>query len=271
MPKRTKKITIIALVLYALLITWHVFAAIKNDVKPQGTGLESALYLFLSVQPGGFHESVIVDLTEMALMSSAGAGFYLYLKNNNTFSNVQQRINYFGFFKQGIKHTFLGAVSLSLLTNLYELILINWFYYPFVYKVKSAFLSNSGNTYFSSNSLVYIISYIALAAIGWGIFALLVFGIGLFVKKNALILTIGPITGLLLIILPILGSKGSKALQVLSISSFFYTLISPGQENSSVQYQPINSILAYMLAVVIYLLIALVLIKLWQKQQVNKG
>lgn len=90
--KNTKKIIVFILMLYFVLITVHVFLGIHG-----ASGLLSAkgnisVGLFFALQSGGGSSNILVDILQMSLLTIIGSAFFVYLKNNNIFSNVQQRI-----------------------------------------------------------------------------------------------------------------------------------------------------------------------------------
>ncbi|WEV70470.1 hypothetical protein OZY43_05875 [Lactobacillus sp. ESL0785] len=269
--KRTKKYIILIIALFFLLITWHVFSAIKDN---QGILIKGniSVHLFFTMQSGGGNDGIMVDLIMMLVFSIIGSGIFVYLKNSNIFSGVQQRVGYRQFLKKGIINTFLSGMGLSLITNLYEMLLINWFYFPFVYNFHDTNLSEGMRPgYFTTNDLTEILLFIILAAIGWGIFSVLVFSVGLFVQKNALYISIGPILGLILILLPILGNMNNLVWRTFSFSWFLYTLVAPGQYTFMSQRPPINSLVAFILAGVIYLVVALLIINLWYRRKLREG
>lgn len=93
------------------------------------------------------------------------------------------------------------ATLTSVFTNIYRLGLINWFYYPLVFQTQPAQIYRDARPgYFSSNELIDVVFYIIFAAVGWGIFAALVFSVGLFVKKNVLFYVVGPSIAIALIL-----------------------------------------------------------------------
>ncbi|RHW51000.1 hypothetical protein [Lactobacillus bombicola] len=269
--KNTKKIIVFILMLYFVLITVHVFLGIHG-----ASGLLSAkgnisVGLFFALQSGGGSSNILVDILQMSLLTIIGSAFFVYLKNNNIFSNVQQRIGYATFLKQGLKDNFGAAATLSIVTNLYEMFLINWFYFPFVYKTNDqVYLHAIRPANILTNDLSEIVLFILLSAIGWGIFAILVFSLGLHIRKNAFYPIIGPLLGLILILLPTLGNMNNVIWRTFSYVWFLFSLVAPGQYTFVSQAPPIKSIFAFIIAAFIYLMIAAVLISVWYKQKVER-
>ncbi|RMC24159.1 MULTISPECIES: hypothetical protein [unclassified Lactobacillus] len=271
MLKRTKVMYITILILYFLLITVHVFLGIHD-----ASGLLSAkgnisVGLFFALQSGGGGSNILVDISQMSLLTIIGSAFFVYLKNNNIFSNVQQRIGYATFLKQSLKNTFGAAAILSLATNLYEMFLINWFYFPFMYKTNDqVYLHAIRSANILADDLSEILLFIFLSAIGWGIFAILVFSVGLYIRKNAFYPIIGPLLGLILILLPTLGNMNNLIWHTFSYAWFFFSLVAPGQYTFISQAPPIKPIFAFIIATFIYLAIAAVLISVWYKQKIER-
>ncbi|WEV44166.1 hypothetical protein OZX56_02755 [Lactobacillus sp. ESL0684] len=267
MLKRTKKIISITIILYFFLITCHTFVSIKDGQGILSAGGNISVSIFFEMQAGGGNGSEIVDLTMMAVLSVIGSGLFIYIKNNNMFDSVQQRLRYKRFLMKSVITTFLAATGLSIFTNLYEMSLINWFYFPFTYKMNDPFLRSHRPSNFTNNDFVEILLFIILGAVGWGIFAIFIFSIGLFVRKNAFYIIVGPIIGLVLILLPILGNIHSLIWRVFSYSWFVYTLIAPGQYTFISEAPPIKPGLSFIIAAMIYLAAAVLLISIWYKKQ----
>ncbi|WEV41004.1 hypothetical protein [Lactobacillus sp. ESL0681] len=264
MPKRTKKIIVIAVILYLILITIYAFTTFKDRAGLLKQG-NISVHTFFELQ-SGLNDNIMVDILEMFLFPLLGSVLFIYLKNNSLV-NLQQRIGYRGFLKRGITTTFLAGAGISLLTNLYEMGLINWFYYPFVYNFADPDLNSFRPSNLTNNDLTEIILFIIFAAIGWGIFAIFIFSVGLFVRKTALYFAMGPVLGLILILLPILGNIHSLVWRVFSYSWFVYTLIAPGQYTFISEAPPIKPGLSFVIAAIIYLAIAALLIGIWYSKQ----
>lgn len=275
MLKKIKRIIIISILLYLLLITWQVFAGINDNlgVLPKnGKVSDASVQLFFSLQPNGWDENVIVEIVMMALLPALGAGLYIYLKNNGMFADVQQRIDYSAFLKKGLTNTFLVATLISVFTNIYRLGLINWFYYPLVFQTQPAQIYRDARPgYFSSNELIDVIFYIIFAAIGWGIFAVLIFSVGLFVKKNALFYIMGPIIAIALILFALLGNLQNPVWYTIANISFPFTILAPGQFALGSRIPILNSYLIFFVTVILYLLVTITLVTTWYKRKRKLG
>ncbi|MDF7673119.1 hypothetical protein PT281_07575 [Lactobacillus sp. ESL0701] len=272
MLKKTKRIIIMLIITYLILLTWQIFTGIKENQGVLSSKGNISVALFFDLQIGGWNDKIEIDIVRMVLVSTLVAGLFIYLKNSNMFSNIQQRIGYRQFLKKATFNTFLCGMSLSIITNLYEMLLINLFYFPFVYNFHDIGLSEGMRPgYFTTNDLTEIIVFIMPAAIGWGIFAILVFSVGLFVQKNALYIGVGPILGLILILLPVLGNMNNIVWRTFVFSWFLYTLVAPGQSTFMGQRPPVNSLVAFVLASLIYLTVSLLLINFWYRRKRRKG
>ncbi|WP_223896423.1 hypothetical protein [Lactobacillus huangpiensis] len=275
MLSRTKKFILIILIIYLLLTTWQIVLAFKDGaglIPLNGKAVDISVMLFFSIQPNGWNENIINLVMMLAFVPTFGAGLLIYCKNNNMFGAVQQRIGYHDFIKGGIINSFIVGFLFSLMTNLYQLALIRVFYYPFFFKIRPRKLYIGVRPgYFSTNQLIDLCSYVILAAVGWGIFAVFIFSIGLFVTKNSIYLILGPCVGLGLTLLSVLMSMGNKFLLFVSYSWFPFAVLAPGQFALASRLPPINSYLLFMTVALIYLLFAACLIQLWRKKKRRLG
>ena len=275
MLSRTKKFVLIILIIYLLLITWQFVTAAKDGaglIPTNGKAVDISVMLFFSIQPNGWNENIINLVMMLAFVPTFGAGLIIYFKNNNMFGAVQQRVGYHKFLKIGVINSFIVGFLFSLITNLYQLALIRIFYYPFFFKIRPRKLYIGARPgYFSTNQLTDLCSYVTLAAVGWGIFAILIFSIGLFVSKNGIYLVLGPCVGLGLTLLSILISMGNKILLFVSYTWFPFAVLAPGQFALGSRLPPINSYLLFMTVALLYLLFAACLIQLWQKKKRRLG
>lgn len=269
MSKRTKQIVIVGMLIYLLLITYVVFASIKEEMRPGlKFNVDNAIYMFSYVQPFGVGENFLITQILPFLLIPVLSSFYLiFIKNNNELSNVIQRIGYSNFLKQSVLKVFTIASLFSLIIELYELILINWFYSPLAFTKNSLFLSDRAS--FSHNSLVHLIMYILTSSIGWGIFSILIFAIGLFVSKNVVYILVGPIVAMIMILVPILGGVNNKILVFIANIIVTPALTSPGQVNIASQNPPLGLFLTWIIIAVIYSLVAFLLVKLWHQKQLR--
>ena len=190
MLSRTKKFVLIILIIYLLLITWQFVTATKDGaglIPANGKAVDISVMLFFSIQPNGWNENIISLVMMLAFVPTFGTGLIIYFKNNNMFGAVQQRVGYHKFLKTGVINSFVVGFLFSLITNIYQLALISVFYYPFFFKTRPLKLYIGARPgYFSTNQLIDLCSYVTLAAVGWGIFAILIFSIGLFIVKNSI-------------------------------------------------------------------------------------
>lgn len=269
MTKRTKQIVIVGMLVYLLLITYVVMASIKEEMRPNlKFNVDNAIYMFSYVQPFGVGENLLITQILPFLVIPVFSSFYLiFIKNNNELSNVIQRIGYKNFLSKSVLKVFSLASLFSLVIELYEIVLINWFYFPFAFTNNSLFLNERAS--FSSNSLVHLMLYILTSSIGWGIFSVLIFAIGLYIGKNVIYIIIGPVVGLMMILLPVLGGINNKMLVFIANLIFSPALIAPGQVNIASQNPPLGLFLTWIIIALIYSSLAFLLISFWQKKQLR--
>ncbi|MGQ5708486.1 hypothetical protein [Lactobacillus sp. PSON] len=265
MTKRTKKIIVIGILFYLIVVTYCIFAAIK-DVQGVGLSNTSAITMFFNIQFSEVESSLTKDVINLLIISGLSSFYIIFMKNNNQFNNIIQRIGYKKFFLKSIVNVFCTASLLTVFVYLYELIVINWFYFPLNFSGKIMFGEFAAT--FSNNFGVQTIWYILSSSIGWGIFAVLIFAIGLFIKKNAIYLILSAVVGLALIMFVFLLPINSFTIFLVNILSIF-NLIAPGQISFNSQYPPLGLPLTWIIIAIIYASVSFLLIRLWYKKQLR--
>lgn len=238
---RSRKIAVSLVCLYLILVTWQIFYEIGQN-KMLRFDPDHFLYMFFGIQFGGvLDDAFSLYLFEFSLIPVIGSALAVFTKNNNSFSNYQQRSGYHGYLKTACLRAFGTGFGLAVLINIYQMIIISLFYSPFVYQNPSFFLwDNSGGVSLSQNSLVALVLYILMSAIGWGSFSLLILAVGLWIKKNSLYLVSGSIIMLICILTPTLIIANSGSLLILSDMLFLPNIMSPGLLSFVNAHQPVN-------------------------------
>ena len=242
-----------------------------------GVGIhgDTVLTDFWYVQFAGPGDPMVVAVATLVLYTALPAFMYIYLNNNSAFFNVQQRLNYHGFLKLATRTTFSGAFGFSIVTKLYELILIMAMVHTWPSNVILPQQIRFGLGPFNDNTLLSFAMFALISSIGWGIFAVFVFSIGLFIKKNSIFLILGALIatglivgpGLLVMVLP-------KSLLFASFINvlFIPSLIAPGQMVLAVfNGKTPNVYLTFLIATAIYSSAAWLLTGLWIKHRTTRG
>ena len=268
---RSRKIAISLVCLYLILVTCRIFYQINQNSIVRFNP-DNFLYMFFGIQIGGaLDDSLFFELVEFSLIPVIGSALAVFTKNNNSFSNYQQRSGYQGYLKTACLRAFGTGFGLAVLINIYKMIIISLFYSPFVYQNPSFFLRNdSGGLSLSQNSLIALVLYVLMSAIGWGSFSLLVYAVGLWIKKNSLYLVSGTLIMLLCILAPLLAKTDNKIMFVLSNVLFLPNIISPGLFYIHAN-QPVNVYGLYFLTLTTCLLVTVVLIRFWYLKKVQNG
>ncbi|NVY95967.1 hypothetical protein HU830_02010 [Lactobacillus sp. DCY120] len=201
----------------------------------------------------------------LSFLTSYGSFKSIYIKNNNYFNNVNQRIGYVSFLKKASLRTFFVAFFISLLTKIYQLILS----FIILKKLPSNVVIPAELSPFADNRFSSCVIFIILASLGWGIYAVFIFSLGLFIKKNSIYLVLGAIVGTLLILIPGMFSR------ILTYGMYILllpTLIAPGQMTFGILggKHP-NVYIGFLLSASIYLIFSLFLMYWWMVYKQKKG
>lgn len=253
------------------IITWVTLSTVSVYSGVSGTA-ETAVNVFFNNQIGNMLP-ISVSTAMFVFFTVEGSLITVYLKNGSVFYNIQQRIGYIRFIKKGLLKTSIVAMILSLVTYLYEIVLISFTIHPLNIKFINKRHLSSGLGFFDNGNLSGIIIFIILSVIGWGVYASFIFAIGLFIKKTTVYLITGAAIGTMLIVLPALISNTFDKILVPLLNLFVVTtLISPGQmqlQGNGVDSTPVYS--SFVLSATIYITITWLLTKLWiaKKQKVG--
>ncbi|MCT7875191.1 MAG: hypothetical protein N4Q11_02690 [Lactobacillus iners] len=268
LSKRTNKIIVLALLAYLILITYTILSAIKAEMRPGITiDAESFIYMFELVQPFGVYDGFLLTGT-LLILPIIGSFVPIFVKNNNELNNVVQRIGYGNFLKKSVCQTFIVGLGFSFISQIYEIILINWNYAPIAFSNDSFYLAQRFNT-FSNNSFIQLLTYIVTSSIGWGIFSVFIFACGLYIKKNPLFIVSGAVLGLILLLLPTLYGMMNYFLYAVANVTEISTLIAPGMIDFASQKAPGGIMIIWIISAILYALIAWILIMTWQKKQLR--
>lgn len=268
LSKRTNKIIIIALLGYLVFITYLVLSAINSELRPRTTvDANSFIYMFNEVQPFGVYSSFSLILA-LLIFPIVGSFAPIFIKNNNGITNVLQRSGYAKFLRKASWQTFLLGMSFSLLSEIFEIILINWNYAPIAFTNNSFYLGQFFNT-FSKNSLIQLLAYMVTSSIGWGIFSVFIFACGLYIKKNPLFIVSGAVLGLILLLLPTLYGMMNYFLYAVANVTEISILIAPGMISFAGQKAPGGIMIIWIISAILFALIAWILMMTWQKKQLR--
>lgn len=259
----SKRFYIKLLFIFTILGTtlWFTLTTLKTINLAQTNALQTS-NTFYSLQ----FDDPIYNLIELIFISISGSFIWIYMNNNSSKYLIIQRIGYINFLKKGILSSFSFAFILSLLLLTYQLILVSMFIHPLsmtpVTNNLSTGISPFDNGYFWST-----IQFIIMAAVGWGVFALLVFAIALWVKKTVIAIILGGAVGAALIVVPaLLAQILPRYLSIFCYAIQASTLISPGSLNYPVL--PSHQATSYFpLSVFIYLFFSGILMFSWYKKR----
>lgn len=268
MPKKTQRMISVVVFIYLIILTCIVLTTINQEIRSgQRLSSDSALYMFFYIQPFGLRDSFFMNFVSITVIPILSSYYFVFIKNNNEIYNFIQRIGYKRFIKMMLIRIFLFSSSLSIIVNILELILINWFYAPLSFNKLSLFLLESKINHFSTNSFVELLTYISLSAMGWGIYTIFILSIGLIVKKNSLYMPLGIVVGLGSILLTVaIGSQGKWITQFLNIIAI-PNLISPGQLIIAGTKPPLGILLTFFLSAMLYSFFTYILIEKWCKNR----
>lgn len=272
MLTKTKKLFFIAAASYLLVIVGQTGYAIYDNLPVSKSNNYAFDYLFDMVQHDGANETTIGEIAIYLLVPMIGAALAIYLKNSHELYSIVSRIGWSRFFRKSIKYTFWSAVILYWLGCLLEMLIINIFYHPFVYQPFARDILIRGDGYFSLNNAVNLLIKTTLNGFGWGIFALFIFSLALFVKKNSLCFCLGPIVGYLITILGYLVEDIGGTVCVISNIWDIVNIMNPIEKNIMVE-NPLPAIyyLNYATTAIFYITLTSVLLRIWYMKNVEKG
>lgn len=263
---RRSKVQFLILIIYFVTITALVLNVLKVN---SGLAVDGTMPLtnFWNIQLSGADSSLSLEIITMMLFTTFTPSLFIYMKNNQFFGNIHQRIGYEKFLKDSLVKSFMSAFILSFITKVYELTLISVLLNEFPSNI--ILEDNLIIPPFSDNTLKSWIIFVLLSSIGWGIYAVFIFSIGLFIKKNSLYLIIGAIVGSILIVVPGMLVPILGALSVPFFSTWFLpSLVAPGQMDFIISNGVNNNVyIYYIFSVLIYLTISWGLIQKWLVQK----
>ncbi|MCI6270495.1 MAG: hypothetical protein MR612_04635 [Lactobacillus delbrueckii] len=110
-----------------------------------------------------------------------------------------------------------------------------------------------------------------LNGFGWGIFAIFIFNLALFVKKTSLCFFLGPVIGYLITIQESLSGDIGGTVRVLSNIWDTTNIINP-LANATVEHpSPTIYYLNYATTAVFYITLTAILLRIWYMKNVEKG
>lgn len=269
MTKRKWAICVI-MVLYG---GWLTSEIVMNFNDSQGLARDGTTVLtqFWDIQFGRTGQPMLLSTITLILYTAMPAYLAIYVHNNHAFYNVQQRIGYQRFLADAIGTIFKGAASLSVASMLYQFVLILALVRRLPSNTMLAKEFRLGLTPFNDNTLLSLVIFMLISAIGWGIFSVFVFSVGLFIRKTSIFLVLGAVIATVLIVgsallLP-LGHGNLAFAGVLSVI-MPSTLFAPGQLSFSVYNgNPPSVYLTFGLAAGLYGGLAWLALHAWLNQR----
>lgn len=271
MTKRTTLIFTAVIIIFFSIITWTTLNTISSYRGISATAA-TAGNAFFNNQLAGILP-VSVSTTMLVYFTASGSLIAVYCKNNPIFYNIQQRIGYDAFIKKALLRTAIVTTLSSLITSLYEILLITLMIHPIDLMFTENKNLSSGLGFFDNGSLSGIVIFIALSSLGWGVYASFIFSVGLFIKKTPVYLITGAVIGTILIVAPALISNAFNRTLVPFLNLFILpTLIVPGQMQlvgNGPAITPVYS--SFIIATTIYITVTWALTRLWivRKQKVG--
>ena len=271
MLTKTKRLIITGIVAYLLIIAGQVEYAIYDNLPVSATNNYAFNYLFDTVQPYGSDETMIGSIAIFLLLPIIGSGLAIYIKNNHELYSVIGRTGWKSFFKKCMGYTFWGATGLYWLGCLLEILMINTFYHPFIYTAFSNDILQGGYGYFSLNSLANLLIKIILNGIGWGIYALFILSVALFINKVSIALSLGPVIGFVIILQERFAPDVGRVLTNISNIWDITNITNPLEKGIAGLPTPAIYYLNYVTTAVFYIALTAVLLRLWYVKNVERG
>lgn len=265
-----KKLVLTTFLIINILIGTMMFVTLKASLDSSlgDTTAKTTSNTFFSLQLG--QSSPIYSIIVFTIVAIYSNFIWIYSKNNNFFFNIIQRIGYTKFLKKGALYSFLGGSLLSVMMSFYQLSFLTLLIHPLQLNTPVTNQSE-GISAFDNGNLWSIVQFTTLAALGWGVYAVFVFAVTLWIKKNVLAMVSGGLLGVLLFVLPALLAQLLQGIG----TTFFYpvqisTLLSPGLITyPSIPIEQAASYFPY--ALLFYALLAIFLMILWVKQKEKKN
>lgn len=250
--------------LFLCMITIQMFLVFDqymgNGMDNNGT---TPMSLWWLTQFAGTESLIMIDTLQLIIFTCLGSACGVYMKNNQFFTFVHQRIGYKRFLKSLYMQSFIAAFSFSVITNVYSLILFSVLckQMPSFVKIDDLLI----NTAFQDNTLPSWLVFVLMSALGWGIYAILICSIGLFIRKNSVYLVSGAIIGTLLIVVPAMLIFNDSLRYLFSIV-ILPSLLVPGQVHFFQNFDtPPNVFLIFIFAASLYVVISSLIAKKWIK------
>lgn len=227
MISKTNLIRISVCLVYFCVITGQIVLLFSKYI---GYGMDitstRAMQLWWEIQFSGVSSSTILDVLQMIVFTTLLTYISIYIKNNQFFTLVHQRTGYSRFLQSTFLKSFCSAFFLSFITHIYGLVLFSILckQIPSFVKIDDIYI----NTAFQDNTFISWFIFVLLSAIGWGIYAILICSIGLFINKNSVFFVSGAVIGTLLIVVPAMLVANDLLRYLFSIV-ILPSLIIPGQ------------------------------------------
>ncbi|CAH1853592.1 hypothetical protein [Convivina intestini] len=262
----TKKLSIVTFMIINGLLAFMMIVTLMEcqDANLTGNNPITTSNTFYLLQLG--QTSPVYSIVMLCVLTICGSFLFVYMKNNAMFYSLISRIGYRRFLKKGLIASFCTGAGLALVMFFYHLITLTLFIRPLSVTPIQSYIADT-IAFFDDGNLWSTVQFCTLSALGWGVYAIFVFSINLWIKKTPLAIGAGSLVGVVLFMVPALMA------QVLNgfLAGLFYTfqlstLLVPG----TVTYRviPLDHTVSYFpYSVAIYLGLAMLSMYLWKKQK----
>jgi hypothetical protein len=271
MTKETQKRTfylIGALIIIAIIQTLVGIKAEAGMQKSPGAGIA----LFYQLQIGGGDSTIWGYASLLGIAPIMVSWLLIYQKNRKVLGNVFLRITPARYIRRFYWYTFaVTAVTIAAIFVI-EFLLIALLYGSTQLFNPSSYLRMVKVIYFSQNDLYNILIFALFSSIGMGVFAVLTTSIGLWVSRTPVFMLTGLILSIFLTLGPALLDQITQGrMTVFLYSTFFTTLVAPGQMTFGGKLPSANLWFAYLLSLVLYSFLALLSTSLWLRKTRRGG
>lgn len=271
MEKRSRLLLIVMLGINFIIAAIQTVIAIYDNNGIQSAGGDVSLNVFYNqqiLQDGNMALMVLM----LILLALLGSIMFILIKNNNELNFAVLCIGYKEFLKKGLLATF-GWAALANLTNQIIMLFILYFgFAPIDFSVPlNMDIGHQWLLPVLRSNLAELIAYLLTSSIGMGIFASLVFSIGLFINKTGIYIAAPIILILLDYLLVYVIFPVNKLVMIIDHVLFLSDLFTPGLTNFYGKYNPLGSLLSWAVSSIFWCVIIYLLSRLWVKRQLKEG
>lgn len=268
MLKRSKLIEVGIFIAATLLAIVQVLLILPQTEGWRQIGGSISLNAFYNLQLFNGDANAFCSAAILTLTFISGSLTPIMLKNNNELSFIATRIGYQKFVNRGLKISFLSSLFLMLLVHLSTLAALNWGLAPLHFLTSR----NSENIqiFGTRNDLLELATYILISSTGAGVFAMLVFSIGLYVKKIGLFVAVPLIAFLSSVLIVGLFPGTGRIPLLLKYTLFLQNLICPGSVLLTGSIGGYSILVNWLLEFVFWSCSVWLISRLWIRQQFEK-